>query len=439
MIAAVTGNRAQANYSAANMFMTALASNRRARGLPAAMMHIGAIMGVGYMTRNLTRTILDNLWSAGATWISEKDFHNCFAESVLASHPRNGISTNAEFIVGLRQLVQGRDSSDKVLVMEDPRFSHLVTRDVLQDTGSLDETVGRKVTHVKALLEGAKTRNSIERIIRDPELPEADILSSRIDELGVDSLVSVDFRAWFSTEMSVEMPVLKLLGGSTVSELVAFSLEKLPAGLTPSLNDNLNGEEESTRPMPETKVESDEPNDILSASTAPPQVPDPRHKPTLSVLEMPEVSATIATGEGSLQTSESSRSSPSFLDHLSTDSEGEGVISLSSSARSASPETNSYKLDQLEGVKRSMAMSNGQSRFWFLRHYVQENAAFNITFWAHLQGKINVDRLSRAFDAVANIHESLRTAFTTDHSHQHQIRWDWAYRGFLHAIHRCCL
>ena len=50
-IACISGNRSQGVYSAANMFMTALAAQRRKRGLVASVMHIGAILGVGYMSR----------------------------------------------------------------------------------------------------------------------------------------------------------------------------------------------------------------------------------------------------------------------------------------------------------------------------------------------------------------------------------------------------
>nr|AFI23579.1 PKS-NRPS hybrid [Colletotrichum higginsianum] len=446
-IAAVTGNRAQSNYSAANMFMTALANNRRARGLPASVMHIGAIMGVGYMARNLNRAILDNLWSAGATWISEKDFHNCFGEAVLASRPGNGLNDDPEFIVGLRQLVQGRDSSDKVLVMDDPRFSHLVTRDVSQEDDSAGEMGGRKSTSIKHLLKTSKTPKSVERIVRgkafprvmffdsaeisnedvtegfiaklistlqlDAQMPESEILASRADELGVDSLVSVDFRRWFSGEMSVEMPVLKLLGGSTVSELIAFSLEKLPPASTPDLGSGDDEEEIEEKPEPKT-----EPPRQMSKAAAPPKVPAAagarvsRETPSMiPVLEMLGVQTEIETGGQSLPASASSGFTSSYLDDRFSDSEGEGVVSLPSSAGSLFSEPASPTKADLDQVANTVPMSAGQSRFWFLMHYVVDKSAFNITFWARLRGNIRVDQLARAVDIVANAHESLRTSF----------------------------
>ncbi|KAL0937413.1 hybrid nrps pks [Colletotrichum truncatum] len=426
-IAAVTGNRAQSNYSAANMFMTALTQNRRARDLPASVMHIGAIMGVGYMARNLTRAILDNLWSAGATWISEKDFHNCFAEAVVAGRPQNHVNNDPEFIVGLRQLIHGHDNPEKVLVMGDTRFSHLVIKDISPEDDPSHGANSRKSTSVKSLLKSAKSQKSVERIVRegfvakliatlqlDAEIPEAEILAARADELGVDSLVSVDFRAWFSSEMAVEMPVLKLLGGSTVSELIAFSLEKLPSTFTPRLGEATEDTEEDEAPDVDPAMEHvnhKTPTRMEGPTAA--EANSISEPPPIPLFSMPEVPSDIETRGLMMPVSDSSRSSPSLLDDHFTDSENEGIISFPNSVGSTSPEPTSPIKPQLNEGNKSIPLSAGQSRFWFLNHYVTDKSAFNITFWAKLRGEIRIDALSKAVEAVAAAHESLRTTFTT--------------------------
>ena len=50
-------------------------------------------------------------------------------------------------------------------------------------------------------------------------------------ELGMDSLVAVEIRTWFLQELAVDMPVLKILGGSSVADLVDDSMQKLPQEL----------------------------------------------------------------------------------------------------------------------------------------------------------------------------------------------------------------
>jgi hybrid polyketide synthase/nonribosomal peptide synthetase ACE1 len=50
-------------------------------------------------------------------------------------------------------------------------------------------------------------------------------------ELGIDSLVAVDLRAWFITEVGVDMPILKILGGASILELVTDAVARLPRTL----------------------------------------------------------------------------------------------------------------------------------------------------------------------------------------------------------------
>jgi hypothetical protein len=53
-------------------------------------------------------------------------------------------------------------------------------------------------------------------------------------ELGIDSLVAVDLRAWFVTEVGVDMPILKILGGASILELVTDAVGRLPQTLLPA-------------------------------------------------------------------------------------------------------------------------------------------------------------------------------------------------------------
>ena len=46
-------------------------------------------------------------------------------------------------------------------------------------------------------------------------------------DLGMDSLVAVEIRSWFLQELAVDMPVLKILGGVSVADLVDYSMQKL--------------------------------------------------------------------------------------------------------------------------------------------------------------------------------------------------------------------
>ena len=121
-VAAVLGNRGQSAYSTANMFMTSLAFQRRQRGLAASILHIGAVIGVGYVTRELSETHFQAVGKAGFLCMSEREFHLCFAEAVLASHPRSG--RNPEIVTGMN-MITSADKEPSPLT-KFPRFQHCV-------------------------------------------------------------------------------------------------------------------------------------------------------------------------------------------------------------------------------------------------------------------------------------------------------------------------
>jgi hybrid polyketide synthase / nonribosomal peptide synthetase ACE1 len=52
-------------------------------------------------------------------------------------------------------------------------------------------------------------------------------------DLGVDSLVGVEIRTWSLQELGVDLPVLKILGGDSVIDLVNDIILKLPEDLLP--------------------------------------------------------------------------------------------------------------------------------------------------------------------------------------------------------------
>ncbi|RDW61774.1 uncharacterized protein DSM5745_10446 [Aspergillus mulundensis] len=68
-------------------------------------------------------------------------------------------------------------------------------------------------------------------------------------------------------------------------------------------------------------------------------------------------------------------------------------------------------------VERTVPLSYGQSRFWFLSQLVPDQTALNITFRARLNGPLRYRRLAAAVAAVGRRHEALRTAFATDAQH----------------------
>jgi hybrid polyketide synthase/nonribosomal peptide synthetase ACE1 len=119
-VTAIAGNRGQSAYTTANMFMSALATQRRSKGLAASILHIGAVMGVGYINRGFSEAIFAALRKTGFMMMSEREFHLCFAEAVLASHPLSG--RNPEVVTALETIKEGGDIQPPWAKF--PRFQH---------------------------------------------------------------------------------------------------------------------------------------------------------------------------------------------------------------------------------------------------------------------------------------------------------------------------
>jgi hybrid polyketide synthase/nonribosomal peptide synthetase ACE1 len=104
-VTAIAGNRGQSAYTTANMFMSSLATQRRQKGLAASILHIGAVMGVGYINRGFSDSIFAALRQTGFMLMSERGFHLCFGEAVLASHSLSG--RNPEVVTALETIRLG--------------------------------------------------------------------------------------------------------------------------------------------------------------------------------------------------------------------------------------------------------------------------------------------------------------------------------------------
>ena len=206
---------------------------------------------------------------------------------------------------------------------------------------------------------------------------EKPILEQGADELGIDSLVSVEIRSWFLKELNVDMPVLKILGGASVEEMLEYTLEKLPKALTPNLTPSL----KSGTPS--------------AAGVKVPQASDP---------------TTQNASPRSLSTSEPSNAGSS--------SERKGILDTSSSTMSVSDGKEVEFFEPRSPLERTEKISFGQSRFWFLKLYLEDQTTFNITCSIILTGNLRLHDFENAVKTVGQSHEALRTCFFTDESQQ---------------------
>lgn len=155
----VVGNLGQANYAAANMFMCALAANRRKRGLAACAVDVGAIIGAGYMERESSKALDLTVSKMALMHLSEEDFHQLFAEGIEAGLP--GAADGPELSTGLLEIAA--DADERPRWSKDPKFLHFLSH----RTGSNKNTAGQAASlSIADLLKGCKTEGELLNVIQ---------------------------------------------------------------------------------------------------------------------------------------------------------------------------------------------------------------------------------------------------------------------------------
>ncbi|OQD60396.1 hypothetical protein PENPOL_c024G00628 [Penicillium polonicum] len=396
-MAAMTGNPGQVAYNAANMFMSSLAAQRRNRGLAAHAINIGAIVGNGYVTRELNMGQQSYLYRVGHSWMSEQDFHEVFAEGVLSCLDRVG---SAELCCGLRI-----DDDESKSWVSNPMFQHLVYK---SSNLVVADKKGKYGVLIKTRLFEATSNQEVIEILQDGFVlklqsalqadPNKPMLDMSPDELGVDSLVAVDLRSWFLKELGVDMPVLKIFNAASIRELLATAAEVLPESLIP----NLIPGDQAVRPP------AHQPNTSVAVTAA-----SPADLPVDIIV--PESRASSVELKFALPDATNAYSGSSATSLITGYSNSENNDDTSSSLFTDDSEMGPAKRE----IQRTVPMSYGQSRFWFLEHLVEDKTAFNITPTFELSGRLRIEEFGNAVQTAAQHHEALRTFFFTDNERNH--------------------
>ncbi|KAF2819712.1 hypothetical protein CC86DRAFT_429870 [Ophiobolus disseminans] len=409
-LAYVTGNFGQTSYAAANAFMTSVVEGRRKRGLVGSVMHLAGVFGIGYINRT-NRNIIERLGKLGYANISEYDFHQFFAEAVLAGPPQSGRCY--EVASALRPIdPEQEDNPPGWLDM--PRLAYYkVSKRAGIEEGQSKSVSVRAQLKEQTTLQGATevmTKGLIAKLYKQLGLsPEDGIISpdTSLVDLGIDSLVAVDLRVWFTKELDLDMPVLKLLGGATVAQMVEDTVERMSPTLIPNVAEkNTPVASEAPEAAPITNqspaVENfNTPGADTVASAK--DIPKAHEGDAVtaagpSVSDIDTVPTSTENSDSSQGTSESSSVTVPSIDPKSCDagSEDESV---------ATP-----KLSYLSKVN----MGYGPLQFYFMVKHLDDPTILNMQFRLPLKGNMRVPDLSRAVQELGQRHEALRTAFFID-------------------------
>jgi hypothetical protein len=200
--------------------MRALAETRRSKGLAGSCIDIGMIVGIGYVARHATYE--NHLRQQGMMAVSETDFHCMFAEAICAGQPGSTLESSC-ISIGLN-VATGKQ---KPLWYHNPRFAHFQVLDHDAENEGGKSALRKSSNSIKARLQKIKDEGMGYAIIQEEFVSmlrgllqmrrEISDFNKPIVELGLDSLIAVQVRTWFSNELGFQVSVLKILGGASIT------------------------------------------------------------------------------------------------------------------------------------------------------------------------------------------------------------------------------
>ncbi|KAF2218978.1 AMP-binding enzyme [Elsinoe ampelina] len=397
-LTAVTGNPGQSNYSAANLFMCSLVEQRRRRGLAASVIHIAPILGVGYVSEKSDRTKTNFPRTSGYSLTAEQDFRQLFAEAVVAGKDLNRSSGPVEIVLGLLKVSPNPEKLP--YWFEDPMASHYIRNG---DTADVSKTSAAK-TSTKAMLASVATREQAVKVLTDAikpfiasmfqlqggsDLDDADFLGLELDDIGLDSLLAVETRTWWLKTVQVNIPVMKLLSGISIGQLISIAIDSLPPDLVPHLSNKACPTDQTPEPSKQVVQMTDSNASTSDDSSLKSSSHTSLHDPTAE-------STPISIG------------TPDSEPRIDPDS------SVPSLSISKSPDLSVSRVQKLlpePEVERWVDLSFGQMTFWFVLTFLDDKAGLNHTGLFRLTGALDVTKLERSVKLLGQRHEILRTCF----------------------------
>ena len=198
--------------------------------------------------------------------------------------------------------------------------------------------------------------------------------------------MAVEVRSWFLKELDIDMPVLKVLGGSSIVDLLEEAIERLPTSV-----------------FDMSTLEAVAPSASKNFTPAPPAFNGHISVDPSTIGSTTEASSVRdGTINGTSTPSNTSPSSDSEEVEPSEEIEQKQHLSLKLGWRDTTLES---------ATESTEKMSFGQTRFWFLNHFLKDKKSFNMAVMFRLTGPMRVNAMKRAVEVIAKRHEALRTRF----------------------------
>jgi acyl carrier protein len=254
-VSGIVGQAGQANYASGNSFLDAFAQYRNGLGLPASVVDMGAVEDVGWISEH--QGMMGKMARSGFKPVLEQEVIDAMVISMLVHHrPENALesafavsSKNAfgfvhknTFLVGLALLIPLHDPSNYVIWKKDRRMASYHNNSTVAATAASTDVLKSYLSSAQADPSILKTAEAASLFAMEIGKKLLDLLlkpqeglktSMPLVDLGLDSLVALELRAWMKQVFSFDMPMLEmtsmgsldLLGQHTANEVYRITTE----------------------------------------------------------------------------------------------------------------------------------------------------------------------------------------------------------------------
>jgi aryl carrier-like protein len=238
-LSGIIGQPGQANYSSANTFLDAFVDYRTRLGLPVSAINLGSVHEIGFVAEN--EETLRKITAMGLHRISEQSLLDALTLAITVgkqeeNQTHSSFVNNRSFVLGLGSTVP-INADNNATIWKDLRMAayHNDAGTNVEVTASSDK--------LKSFIMAAKTDPSI---ISSPETssflateigkklfgfllkPEEELNTQlSLSDLGMDSLVAIEVRAWWRQTFEFDITVLEMLQMGTLDALGKLAADKL--------------------------------------------------------------------------------------------------------------------------------------------------------------------------------------------------------------------
>jgi hypothetical protein len=222
-VSGVVGNRGQAAYAAANVFLDGFMEWRRSQGLPGTTIDLTAVRDVGYLAEVDTKRQQEVLKNIGTDGMTEAEVLALLAAAITGDLAQ---SCGGQAITGLES------NTHDHFWEQDAKFSLLATANKTQAGGESAEV--SLPLHVQfANSESKEEKLQVCYKALAAKLAQVLVLSLEdieptisVSSLGLDSLVAIEIRNWIAREANANVQVLELLSTGSLMALADVIVTK---------------------------------------------------------------------------------------------------------------------------------------------------------------------------------------------------------------------